>query len=90
MCCKAQKQRAQPIIPSPLPKLPWQVVGTDLFERNQETFLLIVDYYSRFIETTQLNRLTVDEGIGMEYLKLAPSMHLRHTDCLHGTTNSNT
>ena len=90
MCCKAQKQRAQPIIPSPLPKLPWQVVGTDLFEWNQETFLLIVDYYSRFIETTQLNRLTVDEGIGMEYLKLAPSMHLRHTDCLHGTTNSNT
>ena len=29
------------------PQVAWQVVGTDLFEWNQETFLLIVDYYSR-------------------------------------------
>ena len=62
-CCKAQKQRAQPMTPSPLPKLPWQVVGTDLFEWNQATFLLIVDYYSRFIEITRVNRLTADEVI---------------------------
>ena len=62
-CCKAQKQRAQPMTPSLLLKLPWQVVGTDLFEWNQATFLLIVDYYSRFIEITRLNRLMADEVI---------------------------
>ena len=49
--------------PPPLPKLPWQVVGTDLFKWNQATFLLIVDYCSRFIEIARLNRLTADEVI---------------------------
>ena len=62
-CCKAQKQRAQPMIPSPLPDLPWQKVATNLFEWKQETYLLIVDYYSRFIEIAHLNRLTADEII---------------------------
>ena len=62
-CCKAQKQRAQPMIPSPLPELPWQKVATDLFEWKQEIYLLIVDYYSRFIEIARLNRLTADEVI---------------------------
>ena len=49
-CCKAQHQRPQPLSPTPLPKLPWKTVATDLFEWNQRTFLLIVDYYSRYIE----------------------------------------
>ena len=62
-CCKAQKQRAQPMTPSPLPELPWQKVATDLFEWKQDTFLLIVDYYSRFIEIARLNRMTADEVI---------------------------
>ena len=47
-CCKAQRQRAQPLTPSSLPVLPWQNVATDLFEWKQSTLLLIVDYYSRF------------------------------------------
>ena len=39
------------------------MVGTDLFEWNQATFLVIVDYYSLFIEIARLNRLTADEVI---------------------------
>ena len=31
-CIKFRVQRAQPLIPSPLPNLPWQKIGTDLFE----------------------------------------------------------
>ena len=31
-------------------------VATDLFEWKQYTFLLIVDYYSRYIEIARLNR----------------------------------
>ncbi len=44
-CSKAQKQRAQP---SALPKLPWQKVGTDLFEWRQRISLLLT--YSRYVE----------------------------------------
>ena len=31
-CCKAQAQRSEPRFPTILPELPWQKVGTDLFE----------------------------------------------------------
>ena len=62
-CCKAQRQRAQPLTPSPLPELPWQKVGTDLFEWKKDTYLLIADYYSRYIEIARLNRPTAEEII---------------------------
>ena len=48
-CCKAQSQRPQPLITSTLPELPWQRVATDLFEWKQKTYVIIVDYYSRYI-----------------------------------------
>ena len=62
-CCKVQTQRFEPLIPSCLPELPWQKIGTDLFEWKQNTYLLIVDYYSHFIEISKLNRTTADEVI---------------------------
>jgi transposase InsO family protein len=60
---QAQAQRAEPMISSPLPELPWQKVGTDLFELKGHTYLLIVDYYSRFIEVAKLNPSTAAEVI---------------------------
>lgn len=62
-CCKAQNQRAQPLVPTPLPDLPWQMVGTDLFEWHEQTYLLIVDYYSRYIEIARLRNTTAEEVI---------------------------
>ena len=62
-CCKAQAQRSQPLIPSSLPELPWQKVATDLLEWRKHTYLLIVDYFSRFIEIARLNRTTAEEVI---------------------------
>lgn len=45
-CCIAQRQRAQPLMPSSkFPELPRQKDGTDLLEWRQKTFLLIDDYY---------------------------------------------
>ena len=55
MCCEASKQRAEPLISSPFPELPWQKLGI----RNG----LIVDYYSRYIEVAKLNHPTVKEVI---------------------------
>lgn len=62
-CCKNQHQRAQPLVPSQLPELPWQKVGTDLFEWRNKHFLLIVDYYSRYIEIAKLSHTTAEEVI---------------------------
>lgn len=62
-CRKFTNQRSEPLIPTALPDLPWQRVGTDLFELKGHSYLLIVDYYSRFIEVARLNRTTADEVI---------------------------
>ena len=62
-CCRLQNQRAEPLIPSKLPDYPWQKVGTDLFEYKKENYLLIVDYYSRYIEVARLRQTTAAEVI---------------------------
>ena len=56
-----QMQRPQPLIPSSFPDLPWQKVGADL--SNGNIYLLIVDYYSRFIEIAKLSRATAEQVI---------------------------
>ena len=62
-CCKLQSPRAQPLIPSSLPDLPWQKVAVDLLELNSTAYLLMVDYYSRFVELARLTRTTAEEVI---------------------------
>lgn len=62
-CCKAQVQRAEPLLPSKFPELPWQKVGTDLFEWEKSMYLLVVDYFSRYIEIALLKQTTAEEII---------------------------
>ena len=59
-CCISQKPHDQPLMLSKLPSLPWQKVTTDLFEFKQRSYLLVVDYYSRFIEIALLNGTSAD------------------------------
>ena len=63
ICCKTQSQRAEPLITTPLPDLSWQKVASDIFEWKKSNYLLIVDYYSRFIEVVRLRCMTADEVI---------------------------
>ena len=58
-CRKCLNQRREPLIPTALPELPWQRVGTEF---RGHSYLLVVDYYSRFIEIARLNRTTSEEG----------------------------
>ena len=62
-CCIEQKPRAEPMIPSLLPDRPWHKVGMDLFYWDQATYLLIVDYYSRYIEVSRLSSESAQEVI---------------------------
>eukprot|EP00731_Ephydatia_muelleri_P000810 Em0001g810a len=63
-CCKEQIQRAEPLLTTPLPTLPWQKVAMDIFEWEKCSYLLMVDYYSRFIEVTRLGGLSTEAVIG--------------------------
>ena len=46
-----------------MPQLPWQKVAIDLFDWKQETYLLVVDYFSRYIEIARFNRPTTTEAV---------------------------
>ncbi len=41
-------QQREPLMPHETPSRAWQIVGTDLFVINRETYLLVSDYYSKF------------------------------------------
>ena len=58
ICAKYRQQRAEPRIPTPFPERPWQVIATDLFELDNLNYLIVVDYFSRFIEVAALKKTT--------------------------------
>ena len=72
-CCQFQKPKVEPLCLSELPQMCWQKVGTDLFVWNQATYVLVIDYYSRYIEIAKLTSLT-SEGV-ITHLK---SIFARH------------
>ena len=57
-CAKDRHNRVEPMIPSDVPKRPWQKLGLDLFELNGASYLLVVDYMSAFVEIAKLSSTT--------------------------------
>ncbi len=53
-CIKERANPVEPLMPSELPERPWQKVGSDLFTLSHDNYLLIVDYYSRYVEIAKL------------------------------------
>jgi transposase InsO family protein len=51
-------QRKEPMIAHPIPERPWQVVATDLFQWNNQQYVLVVDYLSRYFEIALLSSTT--------------------------------
>ena len=58
ICCRERRNPAEPMISTPFPAYPWQRVGTDIFEWKGRQYLLVIDYYSRYIENTLLSSTT--------------------------------
>ena len=72
-CIKERVNRPEPVIPSELPDRPRQKLAADLFELKGQTFLLVVDYFSRYVEVAKLTRTTSPDIV--VHLK---SMFARH------------
>lgn len=54
LCQKHRTQNCEPLLPTPVPDRPWQKVGMDLFEWSNKHYLLIIDFFSRYIEIAEL------------------------------------
>ena len=63
MCCKHRRQHAEPLLPSIFPERPWQKIATDLFEWKKVTYLVVTDYYSRYVEMAKLSTTTANDVI---------------------------
>ena len=68
-CCKMQCQQVEPLIPTPLPTFPWQKVGVDFFEYRKASYVIVIDYFSRFIEIAKLTNTSATAVITqMKYI----------------------
>ena len=64
--CATQRpnQRKEPLMPTPLPDRPGQRVGADICELEGRRFLIVVVYYSRYIDIAHLSSMTSSQVIG--------------------------
>ena len=58
ICRQQTPLTKEPLISTPLPKHPWERVGTDLFELNGKHYVVIADYYCRYPEVIKLTSTT--------------------------------
>ena len=48
-------QKAEPLIPRPLPDRPWQRIDIDLLTHQQQVYMVVSDEYSRWLEIVKMN-----------------------------------
>lgn len=64
--CQIHKpsQRKEPLRCTDLPERPWQKIAADMCEYESKHYLVVTDYYSRFIEIVYMPNLTSSMLIG--------------------------
>ncbi len=66
ICSTYQRNNTkEPLLSHPAPSRPWKKVGADLCEFSGRHFLILVDYYSNFIEVDCLREINSDQIIKM-------------------------
>ena len=73
-CARDRHIQAEPIIPSESRLRPWQKVATDMFFYKGHTYLLVVDYYSSYVEIAKLETVASSDVI----------IHLKSIFARHG------
>jgi len=62
-CIQHRNTPTEPLIPTPMPEYPYQKIGADLCEVRGSNFLVVTDYFSRYIEIAHLQTQTAHEVI---------------------------
>ena len=61
---KQSSQTREPLLPSPLSQRPFQQMAAELCEHNGRHYLVVVDYYSRYLDICFLSKTTSQAIIG--------------------------
>jgi hypothetical protein len=73
-CLKYQNSNSrEPLKPHEIPSLPWYKIGVDLFTLDNDNYVVMVDYYSKFLFVEKLGKTTSHAIIGK--LKKTFSVH---------------
>ena len=62
-CTERRIIKKEPMIPSVVADRPWQVIGTNICYVKKRPYLIVVDYFSKFIEVNYLASLASSETI---------------------------
>ena len=62
-CAIHRPEQKEPLLPSSFPDRPWARLGMDLFEFQGKTFIVVVDYYSRWVELRKLDNLSSKDTV---------------------------
>ena len=57
-CCRDFPITTEPMMPTKLPERPWEKLASDLFQFKGNTYIIVVDYFSRYIEIRKLTTTT--------------------------------
>lgn len=68
-CCEfcntnRPSQRSEPLKTTQLPSRPWVRVGADLCELQGKNYLVVMDYFSRYLEIAYLDNITSNHVVG--------------------------
>ncbi|XP_063547273.1 uncharacterized protein K02A2.6-like [Cydia strobilella] len=54
----APAPRREPLLQHTLPDLPWSKLASDIFEYRKKYYIVLVDYFSNYVEVGMLNNMT--------------------------------
>jgi len=74
VCCQAKRSHPEPLIPTVMPQHPWQKLAADLMEIRKSQYLVVIDYYSRYIELAKLESSTTSKEV-INHLKSIMARH---------------
>ena len=60
VCQRHQPKVTEPLLPSMFPSRSWERLGSDLFYLKGKWYLIVVDYYSRYVEYAPLTNLSCE------------------------------
>jgi len=74
VCALQRDNKPEPLITIPLPDRPWQIIVTDLFKLKGVDYLIVIDYFSRYMEVAAMQK-TIKSS---EVIRALKSIFVRH------------